>query len=891
MRHQFLCLTFALAALFACGAQAESLLTGTVTDASNAAIAGASVTLLRPGGTVIASAATDEGGAFSCSGVPAGTYHIRASADGFAARELAVTVGRGETLRIVLEPAAVYTRVTVSASRGAADDAASSPYVALVKDRAELAGRPLATIGTALEGEPGVLVQQTTYAQVSPFLRGMTGYHVLNLIDGVRFNNASFRSGPNQYLAFVDAGQAQRVEALLGPSGVQYGSDSLGGAINVITPESRFARQLHGDIGGLAASADGSGAGDARVSSGTERFAWLAGVAARRHGDLRAGGATDSRNVFYRLFGLPSEDVRRLLGGSQRDTGFSQYGAHGKLAARLRPDQILTVWYQHGEQSGVRNYKDLWGGLGRIESSFDPQRLDFFYVRHEKLGAGALDSVSGTFSVNSQSDGGTRQGLRATDAITRDRNRVDSLGYSAQATAHGGGRFFAAFGADVYDERVRSERWTGGPARPLYPDGASYQTFGGFGQGSAQLAGGRVRLGLGGRLTGVRFKTPEMPEFGVPRSSQTFRDATFNTSVSWQATGSFGVQGLVGRGFRAPNLNDLGALGLNDLGYEVPASEAAGALMGVDAGESAVSAGRAAGRLRPESLMNYELGVRFTARRLYARVQGFIAELSDPVVRRTLLYPAGAVPAELAGMPVSALPQTAAQREQGVVTVAVPLDPRAVKAFVNDGRSRYSGIESLARYAVSSRWSFEARYSILTGRELDPNRAMRRLPPQAGAVAVRYVPTGRRPWMEVSLAASGAQERLSGGDRDDERIGASRRRRDIADFFNGARVRPYLDAAGVFTPTGETLRQIQDRVLPLGATINGVRVVNDDSRVPLYTATAGWAAVNVRGGFPLGERTRLLFGVDNLLDRNYRVHGSGLDAPGRSAYVGLRYSF
>jgi outer membrane receptor protein involved in Fe transport len=271
-------------------------------------------------------------------------------------------------------------------------------------------------------------------------------------------------------------------------------------------------------------------------------------------------------------------------------------------------------------------------------------------------------------------------------------------------------------------------------------------------------------------------------------------------------------------------------------------------------------------------------------------VQGFDAELYDPIVRRTLLFPASAVPSQLAGMEVTPIPQTAAQRAQGVATVATPFDPRAVKAFVNDGRARYYGIESLARFAVSTRWSVESNYTFLVGRELNPNRYARRLPPQAGSVTARYVPSGRRPWFEVWLAASGAQERLSGGDRDDERIGASRRRRDIADFFNGSRVEPYLEG-GVFLPTGETLLEIQDRVLPVGSTLNGVRVTDDNTRVPLYLKTSGWVTLNVRFGFPVRERLDLLLALENLLDKNYRLHGSGIDAPGISAYAAVRFRF
>jgi outer membrane receptor protein involved in Fe transport len=173
-------------------------------------------------------------------------------------------------------------------------------------------------------------------------------------------------------------------------------------------------------------------------------------------------------------------------------------------------------------------------------------------------------------------------------------------------------------------------------------------------------------------------------------------------------------------------------------------------------------------------------------------------------------------------------------------------------------------------------------YAFLHGRQLDPNRYVRRLPPQSGQLTLMYTPAGRRYWIEARSTLTGPQGRLNGGDLDDERIGASRSRRDIASFFSGAVAQPWI-ADGRFVATGETLAQIQDRVLP--------GMVSETARLPLYTSTAGWARFDILAGFRLGERTTVFAGVENLLDRNYRVHGSGIDGPGINASVRLRYSF
>ena len=223
-----------------------------------------------------------------------------------------------------------------------------------------------------------------------------------------------------------------------------------------------------------------------------------------------------------------------------------------------------------------------------------------------------------------------------------------------------------------------------------------------------------------------------------------------------------------------------------------------------------------------------------------------------------------------------------------------------MKAFVNEGRARYYGIDGLFSYRWSSRWTAEGNYSYLVGNDLNPTRSVRRLPPQQGFVAVRYLPTSLISWIEASASFSGAQERLSGGDLTDERIGASRRRSDITDFFAGTLISPWMlpgtdDRLGtsddVFGPTSETVAQIRDRVLPIGATINGVTIIDDGTRVPLYLRTPGFVSLNVRAGIALRENVSLTLALMNALDRSYRIHGSGVDAPGINLSAAVKFSY
>ena len=204
------------------------------------------------------------------------------------------------------------------------------------------------------------------------------------------------------------------------------------------------------------------------------------------------------------------------------------------------------------------------------------------------------------------------------------------------------------------------------------------------------------------------------------------------------------------------------------------------------------------------------------------------------------------------------------------------------------------------RYRITNRWSAEANYTFLTGRDLLPVRPTRRLPPQEGGVRLRFTPPGRRPWFEIASRLAGPQNRLNGGDIDDDRIGASRRRSDVATFFRAYVVSQNIAAGAdgrlataddIFKPTGETLRQIQDRVLPLNSVLNGVLISGDGIRAPLYLSTGGWISLDLKSRYPINDRMGIHTGVSNLLDHNYRVHGSGVDAAGVNIFVGLHYKF
>lgn len=857
-------------------AATDGTLSGTVRDQTGGVIPRAAVHVQC--GPAAAQLITDVHGAFTIDGLPTERCTIEVRGEGFARAVLSADLSRApsQTLQVVLQLERFASELLVTSTRGVEEPSFSVPQGSSVVHGSALASRPHQLLTQALREEPGVLVQSTTAAQGSASVRGFTGQRNVYLLDGVRLNTSAWRDGPSQYLAWIAPSIVDRLEIVRGPGSVQYGSDALGATINVLTappPFSDAGTHASGTVSGTVASAMRSGGLDASVSVTAPTVAVRVGGWRTRIGDLRPGQGRDSHAAVTRFLGVPSEQVGTRL----TDTGFTQSSGFVVGRARLGEDARIHASYLRDEQAGAVRYDRTLGGAGLHRSEFSPQTLDFGLLRLDRGRTAVFDHVTATLSINRQADGRleqTRPNARIDEQVTR----TTAVGYQAQASRTLRDRHLLLAGAEVYDEHISGSRTITEPAgparpdRPDIPDGTRYLSTGLFVQTVSELVPSRVTVRGGLRFGHFGFSTRADPVLGVSHERLNTSAMTFNGGAVFGVTREINLVGSVSRGFRAANAFDLGGIGVSGGGgFEISPSRAVelGALRGTTDGATAVSSGRPIESLGPEVLMAYEGGVKVQAGRIAGSVLAFDLELSDTIDRRTLIFDRPIVGTSVAGFEI------VRQDAEGRAFVAV--DPRPIVSRVNISRNRIRGVEGNVVVAVTEQWQARAHVSTANGRDLQSGAYMRRMPPMLGGGAVRWQRQGL--WAEATATFAGAQTRLSDGDVSDARIGASRTRASIAGFFSGSAVDLGLVRNGTLLATGETLPQVQDRLLGAAAS------------AAMFTGTPGFTVLGARVGIPFGNNLELTVLAENLLDRNYRLHGSGIDEPGFNLQLRTRVRF
>ena len=201
----------------------------------------------------------------------------------------------------------------------------------------------------ALSGIPSIMVQKTALGQSSPYIRGLTGYHNVLLVDGVRLNHSAMRLGPNQYWSTAELYGLDRLETLRGTHGVIFGADAVGGIVNLLSAKPYYSDQKNiqrVEILGRVSSAENSWS--TGISGNFSSPRWFAEIShmERSFGDLHGG-----RKV-----------------GRQKNTGYDTSGTKIRISRKLTDQVNLILGLQQNFMDDVpRTHKTAdglnWEGL------------------------------------------------------------------------------------------------------------------------------------------------------------------------------------------------------------------------------------------------------------------------------------------------------------------------------------------------------------------------------------------------------------------------------------------------------------------------------------------------------------------------------------------------
>lgn len=517
-------------------------------------------------GTAFGSVTNKEGN-FRISGISPGRYTLQASLVGYKiyAKEVEITDNAITGFSIYLQPTSITlnNNFAITARRIETSDFSSPEPITFV-DQIILEQEAPRSTPEALFGATGVFVQKTNHGGGSPFIRGLTGNQNLLMIDGIRLNNSTFRYGPNQYLNTVDQLMVEKMEVVRGAGSVLYGSDAMGGIINVLTKTPEYSTggfKAGGDIYTKWMSNNMEKAGRAALKLSGKQIAFSGGFTYKDFGDIVAGG-----------------DI-----GKQSPTGYQEYSGDVKLKMRLTDNQELIFAYQYDKQEDVPRYDKLISGYTKYH--FDPQIRQLAYVRLKSNYKNPwFKDVNLTGSFN-QSDETRIKQKEGSEKIVNEHDKVNTYGGTVEINSFPTKNWQFTSGIEYYFDKVNSENTetengASTTKRGYYPDDATSSNIAIYSSHTIDVH--RFSVVVGGRFNALAIKATD-PVFGdidVKPSA-----LVGSGSVIYHIGENYNLIGSIYSAFRAPNINDLSSFGIFNYGIEVPNPD-----------------------LKPEKSLNYELG-------------------------------------------------------------------------------------------------------------------------------------------------------------------------------------------------------------------------------------------------------------------------------------------
>ncbi|MFH1421221.1 MAG: TonB-dependent receptor, partial [Planctomycetota bacterium] len=644
------------------------------------------------------------------------------------------------------------------------------------------------TLPEALLEEPGVMVQKTAHGQGSPYIRGLTGYSTLLLIDGIRLNNSVFRSGPNQYWTTVDANTIERLEVVKGPSSVLYGSDALGGVVNAITTAPLYNMDEPYGVRTVNrfASAERSYCGRGEFYASSKQLAVLAGGTYKTFGDLICG-----------------ENI-----GKQDKTAYDEWFSDLKVSYLLPEKKKLTFAYYKATQTDVPRthsliYIEPWCGTttgGDICRNYDQNR-DIYYLQLHVAEAKTFFHEA-KFSISYQ--------IQA-EELRRQKNNSNTTQYTGFNVGTTGlwadfktntDAGLLTYGCEFYNDSIDSytknrDMTTGliTSTRPrgVVADNSSYDLAGLFLQDEVKLSE-PLTLILGTRYNYAYIDAVEVdpdPSDAYPFNSfsHSYDSVVSSARMSYKIRPGINLICGFSQGFRAPNLSDTTSFeDVRTNSVDVPSPN-----------------------LSPERSNNCEIGIKLNNKKVTGEIFYFYTFLDDFIRRVPTTY-------------------------QGQQYADAPLNTIRYYGKENFGKSHIEGVDVKTNYKIDKEWSLFGYFMWMEGKGDDLVNGVKtttylsRMAPTQGKLGIRWTDGSEKYWVETYSIITAKQDKLS---PDDE---------------------------------------------------------SDTSRIP-PGGTPGYVLYNIRSGFKINKNMNVSAAVENISNTDYRIHGSGINGPGRNLVFSFEMKF
>jgi hemoglobin/transferrin/lactoferrin receptor protein len=446
-----------------------------------------------------------------------------------------------------------------------------------------------------------VFVQKSQAGGGSPVVRGFEASRVLLMVDGIRMNSAIFRAGHLQNIITVDNMILDRVEIIYGPSSTLYGSDALGGVVNLFTKQPQLyisnlsSNKAPWKVNGNLVYRYGNGQNENRqhvdVNIANNKWAYLTSFTNSTFGDMRQGNkrATAYPDFGKRLFYVVRENNIDLVKDNstsvniQKLSGYNQTDLLQKVLYKPNENTTHLLNVQISNSSAINRYDRLTETSKGLpvysEWYYGPQVRDMFgYKLTKSQLKGYFQKMNANVNYQQLEESRISRRFKSNNKDFRF-EEVDLFGLNMDLLHQGKSSelnigiesYYNVVGSTAYRNNIETNLRSAIATR--YSDGPTNMSNHAIYVQHTKFFKGNWVLNNGLRLNNVQlnahFKDTALMNFPFTDAKQNNTAITGNLGMAYNGADGLRIAFGASSGFRAPNVDDLTKVFDTRTGYVV----------------------------------------------------------------------------------------------------------------------------------------------------------------------------------------------------------------------------------------------------------------------------------------------------------------------------------